>query len=131
MQIRCDNLPWALDQRLINILNNELVSAEIDDGVTITFRDPDYKPECGGYHPVEFAFKKDGSLLYITDYCFVGQPPMCELCKCLDFDFSLELFQNYGMDYPISEGRQIFKIWQSNFISYHGIDAYTTSIEPW
>jgi len=132
MQIHCDNLPWSLDKQLIQILNDTLATtADIANGVTITFRDLDFSPESGGFHPVEISVSKEGQLQYITDFCYVGQPPMCDLCKCLDFDFSLKLFQHYGMDNPINAGREMFQIWQSNFIAYHGINVYTASIDLW
>jgi len=131
MQINCLNLPWPLDKRLIKIFNDELERAGINDDVTITFRDPDFTPETGGFHPVEVSINKDAQIQYITDFCYVGQPPMCDLCKCLDFDFSLNVFTNFGMDYPMNAGREIFQLWQSNFIAYHNINAYTAEIEPW
>jgi hypothetical protein len=131
MQIRCDNLPWSLDKKFIQILNDTLATTEADDGVTITFRDPDFTPETGGFFPVEVSISKDAQIQYITDFCYVGQPPMCDLCKCLDFDFSLKRFQHYSMDSPINTGREVFQLWQSNFIAYHNINAYTVEIEPW
>lgn len=131
MQIRTNNLPWPLDQRLVKIINNELLTVGVEDDVTINFRDTGYSPETGGYHPVEVALRKDGTVLYITDFCFVGSPPHCDLCKCLDFDFSLELFGNYALDLPISEGREVFQLWQTNFIAYHDSRVYTVSVEPW
>lgn len=131
MQICSENLPWPLDKKLIQILNDTLSTTEVDDGITITFRDPDFTPESGGFHPVEVSINKAGQIQYITDFCYVGQPPMCDLCKCLDFDFSLQLFQFYGMESPIITGQEVFRIFQSNFIAYHGINAYRTSVEPW
>lgn len=132
MHIRTEKLPWALDPRLIKILQDELTKAPaIDDGVILNFRDPDFTPEAGGFHPVEFAFRKDGTLLYATDFCYVGQPPHCDLAKELDFDFSLGLFQHFGHEFPVEEGREVFQLFQSNFIAYHAMNAYQTSIESW
>ena len=93
MQANCLKLPWALDERLIQILNAAITTAEPDDGVIISFRDEDYSAVKGGFHPVEVCLRRDGSLLYITDFCYVGD----ELYKCLDFDFSLDIFRHYGM----------------------------------
>lgn len=131
MQLDCSKLPWLLDNRLVKILNDALTSTKTDDGVTISFNDPDFTPESGGFHPVEMSLSREGSLLYITDFCYVGQPPMCDLCKALDFDFNLGLFQYYGMENPISTGREIFTLFQSNFLAYHAANAYTMSVEPW
>ena len=92
MQINSLNLPWPLDARLIKILNDTVSTADVDDGVIISFRDPDYTPESSGFHPVEVSISKEGDIQYITDFCYVGQPPMCDLCKSLDFDFNLNIF---------------------------------------
>jgi len=129
MQVNCSKLPWLLDERLIEVLNNVLLSApeNVDDGVIISFRDEKYSASEGGFHPVEIALRRDGTLLYITDFNFVGD----ELCKCLDFDFSLQVFQYYGMDSPIMTGREVFQLFQDNFISYHKKKVYTVSLEPW
>jgi len=131
MQLDCSKLPWLLDKRLVKILNDALLSTEADDGITINFNDPDFTPESGGFHPVEMALSREGALLYITDFSYVGQPPFCDLSKALDFDFSMGLFQYYGMENPISAGREIFTIFQSNFLAYHATNAYTMSVEPW
>ncbi len=131
MKIRTDRLPWKLDLKLVTILEQDLTRSGIIDDVTIIYRDGDYTPEGGGFHPVEFSFRRDGTLLYATDFCYVGCPPMCDLCKCLDFDFSLATFRNFDMEHPINEGREVFQLFQSNFIAYHGINAYTATVEPW
>ena len=131
MQLDCSKLPWLLDNRLVKILNDALTSTEADDGITICFNDPDFTPESGGFHPVEMSLSREGALMYITDFCYIGQPPMCDLCKALDFDFNLSLFQFYGMENPISAGRELFTLFQSNFLAYHAANAYTMSVEPW
>jgi len=131
MHINSLSLPWTLDKRLIQILNDELESAGIDDDVCLTFNDPDFTPQAGGFHPVEVAVKNDGSIMYITDFTYFGEPPHCDLCKCLDFDFSLKIFNHFGMEHPISAGREIFKVWQSNFIAYHKLNVYKTILETW
>lgn len=131
MKIRTDKLPWPLDPRLVDILERDLARAGIRDDVTITYRDNDYTAEGGGFHPVEFALRRDGTLLYATDFCYVGMAPMCDLCKCLDFDFSLDIFRNFDMEHPIAEGQEVFQLFQSNFIAYHSINAYTPRVEPW
>jgi hypothetical protein len=132
MRIRTEKLPWELDPRLLKILEEELQKPiEVDDGIIISFRDPDFTPEGGGFHPVEFALRKDGTLLYATDFCYVGSPPHCDLVKSLDFDFSLDHFRHLGMDFPLAKGRDAFQMFQSNFVAYHTMNAYQSTVEAW
>lgn len=132
MVIRTDNLPWPLNPRLRTILQEELARAELPEnsGAVITFRDPDYCADTGGFHPVEVAVTPDGQLLYITDFAFAGRPPMAEIVKELDFDFGMKLFQHYSIDYPIAQGYELFYLWQSNFLAYHRMNAYSVTVQP-
>lgn len=132
MQIRTDTLPWPLDNKLRHILQDELnrVALPQEAGGILTFRDPDWTPEAGGYHTVEVAVDDDGSILYITDFAYYGRPPRCEIGKELDFDFSMGLFQHFGMEHPIRQGMELFRLWESNFISYYEMEAYTVSVSP-
>ena len=59
--------------------------------VTMNFRDPDYGPESGGFHPVEIRLQRQGnlwSLVYITDFSYVGMGDYAGIGKEVDFDFS-------------------------------------------
>ncbi len=96
--------------------------------VTINFRDPDYSPERGGYHPVEVRVEADGRIAYVTDFAYCGgQFP--ELAKELDFDFNLGLFGHMSADFPIEEGRELFAIFQDNFVAYHGWGVFEVTVE--
>jgi hypothetical protein len=121
MNIKAENYPLAVSKKFITILTCEIDKAGADttEGVVINFRDPDYSPERGGYHPVEVMVSADGVIKYITDFSYVGTPPYQELAKELDFDFGLKLSQQMGRDYPIRQGRGLFRVWQSNFCSYY------------
>lgn len=130
MIIRTDNLPWPLAPKLRHILQDAINDVVADTGATINFRDPDYSACTGGFHPVELGIGPDGKLLYITDFAFAGRPPDTELVKELDFDFSLGLFGHFGIDYPIHQGHELFRVWQSNFLAYHEMGAYVVSVEP-
>ena len=111
----------------------EIVRKEIEkrghsfdgDTVILNFRDKSYSPKEGGFHPVEIMIE-DGKILYVTDFCYYGQ--FDELVKGLDFDFGCGRFQQLGLgdsrEYPISEGYQLFQIYQDNFISYYKMGAY-------
>lgn len=132
MQIRTDTLPWPISRKLITLLEEERTRTQHTGniGVILNFRDPDYSPERGGYHPVEIAIGSDGIIDYITDFAYYGRPPHCELAKEIDFDFSQGLFQHFGTDFPIRHGRQLYALWESNFLSYQASGVYTVSAEP-
>lgn len=130
MLIRTDNLPWPIDKRLRHLLQHEIASSGVDghNGVVLNFRDPEYDHVTGGYHPVEIAVGADGDIRYITDFALYGVPPHVELCKEIDFDFGLQLFQHQSREFPIRRGRELYNIWEENFISYYEISAYRVDI---
>lgn len=132
MHIRTDTLPWPLDARLRRLLEETLTQAGIatETGGILSFRDPDFTPESGGYHPVEIAVGPGGHVEYITDFAYYGSPPFCELAKEIDFDFSLKIFQHCGVEFPIRRGRELFDLWQENFLAYHAQGAYSVAVEP-
>lgn len=133
MIINCTNLPWPLDKRLIDLLQHEISAAGINGntGAVLNFRDPEYDAHTGGFHPVEIAVEGDGSIQYITDFALYGIPPHAELCKEIDFDFSLKLFQHMGREFPIKSGKELFELWQENFISYYKMNAYVVDVAVW
>ena len=130
MNINTTNLPWPLDRRLINLLQQEIGAAEAStsSGVVVNFRDPDYSATTGGYHPVEISVAADGCVRYITDLALYGSPPHVELGKEIDFDFELGLFQHMGREFPILRGRELFQMWQDNFISYHQAGVFSVEV---
>jgi hypothetical protein len=121
MKIQTDkNYPLSISRKFITILSSEIAKAGIETNaienyVILNFKDPNYSSDTGGYHPVEVMINADGTIQYITDFAYVGK----ELVKELDFDLKLKLFQQMGRDYPIKEGRGLFRIFQSNFCSYY------------
>lgn len=132
MHIRTDCLPWPLSKKIVRILEKELSASMFpsDSGVVISFHDQSYSPQEGGFHPVEIAIAADGSIQYVTDFAYYGSPPYSELDKEIDFDFSQGLFQHLGREYPVLKGRDLFRLWQSNFVTYYGMGIYTVSVEP-
>lgn len=130
MNIRTDCLPWPVSGKLAAILEHELTTLAADSGAVLSFRDPKYSPQRGGFHPVEVSVAPDGSIQYVTDFAYYGCPPHCELGKEIDFDFTLGLFQHFGREYPILSGRELFRLWQSNFVTYYGMGVYSVSVEP-
>jgi len=54
--------------------------------------------------------------------------PFNELAKEIDFDIDLGLLQHFGREYSLREGRELFSMWQRNFISYYQMAVYQVSI---
>ena len=119
-----------LSQDFIEIIEKHIKNKAASDGyLTLSFRDPTYSAETGGYHPVEICINGSGIFQYCTDFSFSGQGgAYAELVKELDFDFSLGLFQHMGRDYPLEEGAELFQIFQSNFVSYYKSGVFEVEV---
>lgn len=115
---------------LIALLETEIAKAQVslENGLVLNFRDPDYSSETGGYHPVEIAIAGEGKMLYVTDFAYYGDGHYAELGKELDFDFSYGLFQQFGREYPIREGAELFSLWQENFVCYYQSGVFQVSV---
>ncbi len=115
---------------LITLLETEIAKTQLSSGsgLVLNFRDPDYSAESGGFHPVEMALDPSGCPLYITDFAYFGDGYFAELAKELDFDFSYGLFQQFGQEYPIHAGAELFQLWQENFVSYYQAGVFQVSV---
>mgnify|MGYP004702643829 CR=1 FL=1 len=131
MTIDQQAFPFPLSDAFLAILADEIAKVQLPQnaGVTLSFRDPDYSPERGGFHPVEICIDPRGRIQYVTDFAYVGRPPFAELAKEIDFDVSLGLFQHFGREFPIHTGRDLFALWQGNFCSYYRMGVYTVTGE--
>lgn len=132
MKIRTKECPYPVSIAFAGIIEKEIDKAGVatDIGAVVSFRSPDYSPGTGGYHPIEVSVSRTGKLEYITDFAFVGRPPFHDLAKEIDFDFSLGLFQHFGVEHPLSAGKALFALWQANFCGYYGSGVYTVHVEP-
>ncbi|AWB66051.1 hypothetical protein C2869_06180 [Saccharobesus litoralis] len=127
----------ALGERLKKCLENtmeKMTDADILSlsSVILNFRDPDYDAISGGYHPVEIRFEQVNQgwcFSYITDFSYQGQPPFAELAKELDFDFQAGITQiiHCGV-MAIENTRDIYCIWEKNFLHYASCDIYQVFI---
>jgi len=120
-----------INKELIKIIETliEDTTVKTDDLITLNFRDPTYSSETGGYHPVEICINGSGKFQYFTDFSYAGQRgAYAELVKELDFDFDLNLLQQMGRDYPLVQGVGLFKIFQSNFISYYKSGVFEVEV---
>jgi len=134
MDINFKQCELKLSKRLLDLLSKavkrQLAQADIS-SITFNYRDSGYSSDEGGYHPVEIALQKEQesgrwSLLYITDFCYYGHH-FAELCKDLDFDFGADIFSGvYAPPRPLNHRsvKEIFKLWQDNFLSYLEYGAF-------
>lgn len=131
MKINTEVCPFKVDKRLVEILETEIGKANVPAGVPVVlnFRDPNYDAESGGFHPVEIRISAAGSLVYVTDFAFIGRGYSAELCKEIDFDFGVRQFQHFGRIYPINMGADLYQLWQENFISYYQMQVYSVTVE--
>nr|WP_040571559.1 DUF2787 family protein [Shewanella benthica] len=121
MKINIDNLCLPVSQTLATYIVQLITDHDNNQAITINFRDPTYSADAGGFHPVEIRLEKDHSqwnFSYITDFCYVGSGYMADLAKDLDFDFGCGVFQNLVGTYPLEQARDIYQMWERNFLSY-------------
>lgn len=104
--------------------------------ITFNYRDIDYSASNGGYHPVEIRTEKVATdrlvdywqVVYITDFSYQGFPNP-ELVKEIDVCFvTNQVYSLYGGDLNIYQGRDLLKVFISNFIEYHKMGTYKVSV---
>ena len=125
-----------VDQALLVQLNQEVAKTEINierlTQLTFNFRSPTYSPEQGGAHPVEIRLIRglDGWLFdYVTDFSYQGLGQDAELCKELDFNFLDGEHTMLGWGpLRLAEVRELFDIWQSNFIAYCRLECFSVTV---
>jgi hypothetical protein len=130
----------TLPVKLFRLLNAEIVKSAIAiasyNALTFNFRDTDYSPNAGGYHPVEIRVERIGSnqkadycqLVYITDFSYQGAP-YPELVKEIDVCFvNKRVYSLYGGSLSHYQGQALLTLFISNFTEYHTMDAYELSI---
>jgi hypothetical protein len=114
---------------LDRILQDHAAKLEaVESAIIINFRDPHYSAESGGFHPLEVMISNQGVIGYVTDFSYVGLPPYAELAKEVDFDFTYKLFGQMGRDYPLTDGAELFQLYQSNFVNYFNSGVFTVSV---
>ena len=100
--------------------------------ITLNFKDPGYGPEQGGFHPVEIRMERQGDayvVSYITDFAYVGLGDCAELAKALDFDWGQDCFEAHGFPpQPLKDGKDLYPIFEANFLSYHQNGVFEVSV---
>ncbi|MGY3947276.1 hypothetical protein BJP24_15525 [Aeromonas allosaccharophila] len=131
-----DGFALPVAQALLVLLNQEVAKTELNlerlTQLTFNFRNPGYSVEQGGVHPVEIRLIRglDGWLFdYVTDFSYQGLGQDAELCKELDFNLSCD--EHYLLGWgplPGVEARELFTLWQSNFIIYAQLGYFTVTV---
>ena len=131
-----DGFALPVTPALLALLSQEAERTDLDLGrctqLTFNFRNPGYSVEQGGVHPVEIRLIRglDGWLFdYVTDFSYQGQGQDAELCKELDFNFLDGEHTMLGWGpLRLAEARELFDIWQSNFIAYCRLECFSVTV---
>ena len=131
-----DGFALPVTPALLALLSQEAERTDLDLGrctqLTFNFRNPGYSVEQGGVHPVEIRLIRglDGWLFdYVTDFSYQGLGHDAELCKELDFNFldGEHIMLGWG-PLRLAEARELFDIWQSNFIAYCRLECFSVTV---
>ncbi len=139
LPILTDGLVLPVSHQLIELLNDELDKAHpsldpVSDitSVVFNFRDPNYSPELGGYHPVEIGLSRHKAGFefdYLTDFSYVGTGWATELAKEIDFDIHSDLCEvRYGKSVALVKAKDLFSLFQENFFAYYQMCVFSVQI---
>lgn len=119
----------------IEIVSKEIAFSECSSdkakSLTLNFKDPEYGPEIGGYHPVEVRLEKQTNnwkFAYVTDFSYQGRHTP-ELVKEIDICFSSNRVFHLLVGWlNHHEAKELFALFISNFIEYYRTGCYQVSI---
>jgi len=131
-----DGISLPVSQALLILLNQEAERTNLDlvrcTQLTFHFRNPGYSAEQGGVHPVEIRLVRgldDWLFDYVTDFSYQGLGQDAELCKELDFNFLDGEHSMLGWGpLRLTEARELFDIWQRNFIAYCRLECFSVTV---
>lgn len=131
-----DGFALPVCQALLALLSQEAERTDLDLGrctqLTFNFRNPGYSAEQGGVHPVEIRLVRgldDWLVDYVTDFSYQGLGHDAELCKEIDFNFLDGEHTMLGWGpLRLTEARELFDIWQSNFIAYCRLECFSVTV---
>ncbi len=123
-------------QSLLALLSQEAGRTDLDlsrcTQLTFNFRNPGYSSEQGGIHPVEIRLVReldDWLIDYVTDFSYQGRGQDAELCKELDFNFLDSEHSMLGWGpLRLAEARELFELWQRNFIAYCRLECFSVTV---
>lgn len=133
--IHQEGLTMPVSQELINAIFKEMENPPPHKtriaAVSLLFKDLSYSAENGGYHPVEIRLisrNDEWYFDYITDFSYMGTV-YPELEKEIDISRSQQyVFLTHVGNLPVNAARELFELWQSNFIQYHAMNVYTITV---
>ncbi len=119
-----------LNPDFVSVINEQLKDTSLNGSgiVALTFRDPTYSVENGGFHPVEIHVDSKGDILSITDFAYFGIPPMVELGIELDFSFEHDQFRQFDSMYDLECGRSLLWLYLANFTAYYKSGVYQVEL---
>ena len=131
-----DGFALPVAQALLALLCQEVAKTSLDlerlTQLTFTFRNPGSSAEQGGVHPVEIRLVRgldDWLFDYVTDFSYQGLGQDAELCKELDFNFLDGEHSMLGWGpLRLAEARELFDIWQRNFIGYCRLECFSVTV---
>jgi len=131
-----DGFALPVAQTLLTQLCQEVANTSLDlerlTQLTFNFRNPGYSAEQGGVHPVEIRLIRglEGWLFdYVTDFSYQGIGQDAELCKELDFNFlDGDHFMLGWGPLRLAEARELFDLWQTNFVAYCRLECFTVTV---
>ena len=130
-QISGFKVPESFISVIISAVTNGGDSVGVAKAVTLNFRDPDYSPEAGGFHPVEIRLEKQTTswrLVYITDFSYQGQHTP-ELIKEIDVCFSIKQVYHFLAGWlNAREGKELLALFISNFVEYYNTGCYQVTV---
>lgn len=131
-----DGISLPVSQALLILLSQEAERTNLDlvrcTQLTFNFRNPGYSAEQGGVHPVEIRLVRgldDWLFDYVTDFSYQGIGDYAELGKELDFNFldGEHFMQGWG-PLRLAEARDLFELWQHNFVAYCGLECFSVTV---
>ncbi|MEG6445753.1 DUF2787 family protein [Enterobacter roggenkampii] len=104
--------------------------------VVLNFRDPDYSPENGGWHPVEIRLIRSEQpgvwqLDYLTDFSWQGNV-WPELAKEFDISWS-QRYAWHCLAGELTHNRELnefWTLWQDNFVAYCAMNVFAITVSP-
>jgi len=124
-------VPESFIDVIVNAITEGRDSVGVAKAIILNFRDPDYSPEVGGFHPVEVRLEKQATswqLVYITDFSYQGRFEP-ELIKEIDVCFSIKQVYHFLTGWlNAREGKELLALFITNFVDYFNTGCYQVSV---